>query len=125
MTHGLASAGAEVGLEPSTSVETLAVAGRLFVELDDGRRLRATEGTVGARFGTLSGDGHVARREVEKAILALVGKDPDRPRPPRLAWEQLCAALAHEGLSPDEEELVRLPFQVELTDELLRELSDS
>ena len=40
MTHGLARAGAEVGLEPSTSVETLVVSGRLFVELDDGRRLR-------------------------------------------------------------------------------------
>ena len=50
---------------------------------------------------------------MEKAILALVGKDPERPRPPRLAWEQLRAALAHEGLSPDDEELVRLPFQVE------------
>jgi hypothetical protein len=113
-----------VGLR-SPPGDHLAVSGRLFVELDDGRRLRATGGTVRASYGDFFRKRRVSRQDVEKSILGLVGKDPDRTRPPRLAWEQLSGVLAQEGLRLSDDELVRLPFDVEFSDELVRELDRS
>ena len=103
----------------------LAVSGRLFVELADGRRLRATGGAVGAAYGDFFGDRRVGRQDIEKSMLGLVGKDPDRPRPPRLAWEQLHGVLAREGLALSDDELTQLPFDIEFSVELLEELDRS
>lgn len=96
--------------------------GRLYVELRDGRRVRATGGSLGARFGNGLGE-RVSREDVERSILGLVGKDPDRRPPPHLAWCQLTDALAEEGLALDEANLGQLPFEVELSGELLGRLS--
>jgi hypothetical protein len=54
--------------------------------------------------------------------LGLVGKDPDRPPPPHLAWDQLRGALAQEGLALSDEELGQLPFDFELSGDLLKQL---
>src|SRR5437588_2239232 len=102
--RGVVRAGAEVGLGAPAGDRTLTISGRLFVELADGRRVRATGGADGATFGT----SRVSRKEVEKSILGLVGKNPDRPRPPRLAWDQLNGVLAQEGLTLSDDELIRL-----------------
>jgi len=111
-----------VGLgSPAGDYESVAVSGRLFVELADGRRLQATGGAVGARFGNADGQ-RISREDVERSILGLVGKDPHRPPPPHLAWEQLSGALAQEGLALSDEELGQLPFDVELSGDLLKEL---
>jgi hypothetical protein len=119
MSSEVLRAGAEVGLgSPGFG---LSVSGRLFVELADGRRLRATGGAVGARFGDVPGHS-ISRGDVERSILGLVGKDPDRPPPPRLAWEQLSDVLAAEGLVLSITALGQLPFDVELSGELLGEL---
>ena len=88
----------------------------------DGRRLHATDGSVGARFGDFFGNHRVDRAQLEKAILGLVGKDRGRPRPPDLAWEQLHSVLSAEGLVPDDEEMIQLPFDLELSGRLLQEL---
>jgi hypothetical protein len=113
-----------VGLR-SPPGDHLAVSGRLFVELDDGRRLRATGGTVRASYGDFFRKRRVSRDEVERSILGLVGKDPDHTQPPRLAWEQLSGVLAREGLGLSDDELIRLPFDVEFSDELVGELDRS
>lgn len=123
MNDRLTRAGARLDLEPSADDATLSVGGHLFVELADGRRLRATDGSVGARFGGFYGEHRVGRARVEKVILGLVGKDPERPRPPELAWRQLRRVLAHEGLVLDDRELIQLPFDVEFSDRLVQELS--
>jgi hypothetical protein len=115
VNHRLRRAGAELDLEPSADSATLSVRGHLFVELADGRRLHATDGPVGARFGDFFGDHRVDRAQLEKAILGLVGKDRGRPRPPDLAWEQLRSVLSAERLVPDDEELLQLPFDLELS----------
>jgi hypothetical protein len=122
MSSEVTRAGAEVGLGlPTGDPESVAVSGRLFVELADGRRLRATGGAVGARFGNVPGQ-RISREDVERSIRGLVGKDPDRPPPPRLAWGQLSDALADEGLALSDKDLGQLPFEVELSRELLEEL---
>jgi hypothetical protein len=122
MSIEVVRAGAEVGLgSPAGDHESVAVSGRLFVELADGRRLRATGGAVGARFGDADGQ-WISREDVERSILGLVGKDPDRPPPPHLAWGQLNDALAEEGLALSDMDLGQLPFEVELSGELVEKL---
>jgi hypothetical protein len=123
MSGEVVRAGAEVALgSPGGDVEALSVSGRLFVDLPDGRRVRATGGSVGARYGNVPGQ-RISREDVERSMLGLVGKDPDRPPPPHLAWKQLSDALAGEGLALSDADLGRLPFEVELSRELLERLS--
>jgi hypothetical protein len=115
-------AGADVGLgSPAGDHEALAVWGHLFVQLADGRRICATGGRVGARFGRVAGQ-PVSRDDVVRAILGLVGKDPDKPAPRPLAWVQLSDDLAREGLALSGEELGQLPFDVELSEDVLTAL---
>jgi hypothetical protein len=119
---GVVRAGAEMGLaEPAGEHEAVGIIGRLFVEFADGRRVRATGGNVGARFGRVAGQ-PVTREDAVGSILSLVGKVPDE-RPPRLAWEQLSEDLKREGVVIGDEELAELPFTVELSDEILEALA--
>lgn len=119
---GVVRAGAEMGVgSPAGDHEALAVWGHLFVELADGRRICATGGEIGARFGRVAGQ-PVSREDVVRAILGLVGKDPDKPPPRPLAWVQLSDDLAQEGLALSDEELGQLPFDVELSGDVLTAL---
>jgi hypothetical protein len=119
---GVVRAGAEMRLgSPADDHEALAVWGRLFVALADGRRIHATGGQVGARFGRVAGQ-PVSREDLGRAILGLVGKDPDKPPPRPLAWVQLSEDLAREGIALSDEELGKLPFDVELSDDILTAL---
>jgi hypothetical protein len=119
---GVVGAGAEMRLgSPAGDHEALAVWGRLFVELADGRRIRATGGQVGARFGRVAGQ-PVSREDVGRALLGLVGKDPDKPTPRPLAWVQLSEDLAREDLALSDGELGQLPFDVELSEDILTAL---
>ena len=117
MRDALVRAGAEVGLaSPSGRRGILAVSGQLYVELADGRRLHG-KGRFGASYGDFFGDRRVTREEVERTVLRRVGKERLSPR--RLGWEQLRRVLADEGLVPSDEELMRLPFEIEFSDELV------
>ncbi len=88
MSRKIVRVGAEVGLEalyrdPRLS---LRVDGVLFVEMSDGRRLRASGGTIGAVFaGGRSDDPalRVSRSAIEHEIRCLIGGDIDQA-PPRL-----------------------------------------
>ena len=122
MNGGVVRTGAEVGLgSPAGDHEALAVWGHLFAQLADGRRIRATGGEIGARFGRVAGQ-PVSREDVVRAVLRLVGKDPDGPPPRPLAWEQLSDDLEQEGLALSDEELGQLLFDVELSEDLLTAL---
>ena len=56
--------------------------------------------------------------------MGLVGKDPDKPPPRPLAWVLLSEDLAREGLALSDEELGQLPFDVELSEDILTALDD-
>ena len=94
MTDAVIRAGAEVGLaSPPGRQGILAVSGRLYVELADGRRLHG-KGRFGASYGDFFGDRQVSREEVERTILRRVRKAPPSPR--RFGWDQLWSVLAKE-----------------------------
>ncbi len=125
MSPDIARAGAEVELatldrDPPLS---LRVSGRLFVDTSDGRRLHATDGTIGLVFsGARSPDPakRVTRHDIEQSIRSMVGRDTDRGAPPQLAWQQISAVL--EQTAATEAEIMAAPFVVECSDELLAEL---
>jgi hypothetical protein len=100
------------------------VGGRLFVETADGRRLIATGGSVGVNFGRGRSDRpheRATRRDVERHIESMVGRDPDR-WPSHLPWDQLSEVLDRAGVAMTEDELIATPFVLEFSDELLAEL---
>lgn len=115
-------AGVEIDLRsPDQRPGTLAIVGRLFVVLADGRCLRAAEPSFGASFGGFFGERRVSRREIEQKYRSLpLIPTPKGPR--HLPWRHLRDVLAQEGLTPSDEELGAAPFEVELSDQLLQQL---
>ncbi len=126
MSRKIVRVGAEVELEAPYRDPPLSlrVDGVLFVETSDGRRLRATGGTIGVVFaGGRSDDPalRVSRSDIEHEVRFMVGRDTDQA-PPRLAWEQLAEVLEREGVAISEGQLVVMPFVVEFSVELLAAL---
>jgi hypothetical protein len=64
----------------------------------------------------------VDRYDIEDGINQLLGRDPQLHHPPRLAWENLIAALANAGLLVTERQLIETPLTVEPTPEEQAEL---
>lgn len=77
---------------------------------DTGRQIDA-DGSFGL-------NGHVGMPDIEGGINRMLGRDPTLHRPPRLAWEQLIAALAANEIHVDEDELIEIPLTVELDEKV-------
>ncbi|MGO9907208.1 MAG: hypothetical protein ACLPY3_16060 [Solirubrobacteraceae bacterium] len=118
----------------------------LAADLDDGRRVTARGfGCGGPRNGLaaiwhryrgpqLSDDPvendrllnetyHVGLSDIEDAINQMLGRDPDQHRPPRLSWGHLLDALADVGIKMTEKELIALPLNIELSDQVKAEIA--
>jgi hypothetical protein len=67
-------------------------------------------------------NGHVGLPDIEEGIDRVLGRDPALRRPPRLAWGQLIAALAANGIHVGEDELIEIPLTVELDEEVAARL---
>ena len=66
---------------------------------------------------------HVGLSDIEDAINQALGRDPDQHRPPRLSWGRLQEALAQAGIKVTEEELIALPLNIELSDQVQTEIA--
>jgi hypothetical protein len=66
---------------------------------------------------------HVGLSDIEDAINQALGRDPDQHRPPRLSWGPLQDALARAGIEMTEEELIALPLNIELSDQVQTEIA--
>jgi hypothetical protein len=120
----------------------------LAADLDDGRRIHAGGfGFGGPRKGTaaiwhryrgpqLSEDPEENERllretyqvglpDIKDAINQMLGRDPDQHRPPRLSWNHLLDALVEVGIEIAEEELIALPIDIELSDQVRAEIARS
>jgi hypothetical protein len=118
----------------------------LAAELDDGHRVTAE----GFRFGgPRSGVGAIWHRyrgpqlsddpeendrllnetyrvglpDIEDAINQMLGRDPDQQRPPRLSWNHLQDALTEVGIKVTEDELIVLPLNIELSEQVQAEIA--
>jgi hypothetical protein len=67
----------------------------------------------------------VRRQDVADAVDQMLGRDPDQHRPPRLSWTTLMELLSANGLQLSEDELIALPFELELADEVIEQLDTS
>jgi hypothetical protein len=65
---------------------------------------------------------HVGLSDVQDAINGMLGRDPERDRPPQLSWAKLLTALATEGVPVTEEELIAAPLTLQLSDEVKAEI---
>ena len=66
---------------------------------------------------------HVGLSDIEDAINQALGRDPDQHRPPRLSWGPLQDPLAQAGIEMAEEELIALPLNIELSDQVQTEIA--
>jgi hypothetical protein len=60
--------------------------------------------------------------DVEDAVNQMLGRDPEKRRPPRLSWEGLQRALADEGINVTEQQLIDAPLQLVLSESAAAEL---
>jgi hypothetical protein len=123
------------------SRDHLEVLVELSAEAADGRRIRANGaiGLAGPRTGLgavwhryrgpaipagedeveyLQRNYRVRPSDIEDGINQMLGRDPELHRPPRLAWDNLIAALGRAGLAVTEEQLMAAPLVLELDAEL-------
>jgi hypothetical protein len=61
--------------------------------------------------------------DIEDSINQMLGRDPELHRPPRLAWDNLIAALAEAGILASEDELIATALEMVLEPEVQRELA--
>lgn len=67
----------------------------------------------------------IGRADIEDAINQMLGRDPELHRPPRLSWGQLIDALAHAGVTVNEQELIAAPLTIKLAPEVRAQLSEA
>jgi hypothetical protein len=97
-------------LDPDRDADRLELLVRLSARDDTGRQIDAD--------GSLGLNGHVSMCDIEEGINRMLGRDPTLHRPPRLAWQQLIAALAANEIHVGEDELIEIPLTVELDQEV-------
>lgn len=137
---------AHVELASDTDKHSYGMTVTLTADLDDGRRVTAGGfGFGGPRTGVaaiwhryrgpqlsenpeeqwrlLNETYRVGLPDIEDAINQMLGRDPDQHRPPRLSWGHLIDALAAVGVSMTEEELIALPLDINLSDQVKAEIA--
>jgi len=65
---------------------------------------------------------HVGLSDVEDAVNQMLGRDPEQHRPPRLSWDGLQRALADEGITVTEQQLIDTPLELVLSESAGAEL---
>ena len=63
----------------------------------------------------------VTRHDIQEALDSMLGRS-DRVQSRHLAWDQLRGVLEREGIQLKDEDLIALPFVLELSEELQAEL---
>ena len=53
----------------------------------------------------------------------MLGRDPEQHRPPRLSWDGLQQALADEGITVTEQQLIDTPLELVLSESAAAELT--
>jgi len=101
-----ARSGVEVRTAPDTTRLGLRVV--LSAALDDGGRV-SEDNCLG-----LSGPPMMRLCEVSELLDRMLGRDPGLRRPPRLAWDQLLAALEKIGVPCAEPKLIAAPLEIRL-----------
>ena len=64
----------------------------------------------------------VGLSDIEDAVNQMLGRDQEQHLPPRLSWDGLVKALAAAGITTTEQELIKAPIRLVLSDAVRVEL---